>query len=283
MAQVLPEMNSDRRRKFMKKRSIGILLLGLAVCTCISGCGSQSIADVNEKSIQAEEETETKDEKKDVVIKKPEDSTKPLLREQAAPLSKGNRLLSRNETATYRGIEITVVDVLVADSKEEAGLTEEDLAYFSGENGGEDIDTTRKHENWEYTWPFVRIRLKNTMNEEQDICAGQLELYNVYDDGEYKKVTKVSEGYSKVYNADYKGTSFENFVSLQPGEERIVTVAYLGMRKYQSKGYSSSEGVLFTDIPTLENVYMKTYAIGNIQEEEPLICLNIKNGKVVNE
>mgnify|MGYP003273266145 FL=1 len=177
MAQVLPEMNSDRRRKFMKKRSIGILLLGLAVCTCISGCGSQSIADVNEKSIQAEEETETKDEKKDVVIKKPEDSTKPLLREQAAPLSKGNRLLSRNETATYRGIEITVVDVLVADSKEEAGLTEEELAYFSGENGGEDIDTTRKHENWEYTWPFVRIRLKNTMNEEQDICAGQLELY----------------------------------------------------------------------------------------------------------
>ena len=283
MAQVLPEMNSDRRRKFMKKRSIGILLLGLTVCTCISGCSSQSIADVNEKSIQAEEETETEYAKKDVVIKKPEDSTKPLLREQAAPLSKGNRLLSRNETATYRGIEITVVDVLVADSKEEAGLTEEELAYFSGENGGEDIDTTRKHENWEYTWPFVRIRLKNTMNEEQDICAGQLELYNVYDDGEYKKVTKVSEGYSKVYNADYKGTSFENFVSLQPGEERIVTVAYLGMRKYQSKGYSSSEGVLFTDIPTLENVYMKTYAIGNIQEEEPLICLNIKNGKVVNE
>ena len=74
MAQVLPEMNSDRRRKFMKKRSIGILLLGLAVCTCISGCGSQSIADVNEKSIQAEEETETKDEKKDVVIKKPEEN-----------------------------------------------------------------------------------------------------------------------------------------------------------------------------------------------------------------
>ncbi len=55
MAQVLPEMNSDRRRKFMKKRSIGILLLGLAVCTCISECGSQSTADVNEKSIQAEE------------------------------------------------------------------------------------------------------------------------------------------------------------------------------------------------------------------------------------
>ena len=283
MAQVLPEMNSDRRRKFMKKRSIGILLLGLTVCTCISGCSSQSIADVNEKSIQAEEETETKDEKKDVVIKKPEDSTKPLLREQAAPLSKGNRLLSRNETATYRGIEITVVDVLVADSKEEAGLTEEELAYFSGENGGEDIDTTRKHENWEYTWPFVRIRLKNTMNEEQDICAGQLELYNVYDDGEYKKVTKVSEGYSKVYNADYKGTSFENFVSLQPGEERIVTVAYLGLTKYQSKGYSSSEGVLFTDTPTLENVYIKTYAVGNVQEEEPLICLNIKNGKVVDD
>ena len=283
MAQVLPEMNSDRRRKFMKKRSIGILLLGLAVCTCISGCGSQSIADVNEKSIQAEEETETKDEKKDVVIKKPEDSTKPLLREQAAPLSKGNRLLSRNETATYRGIEITVVDVLVADSKEEAGLTEEELAYFSGENGGEDIDTTRKHENWEYTWPFVRIRLKNTMNEEQDICAGQLELYNVYDDGEYKKVTKVSEGASEVYNADYVGTDYRNFVSLQPGEERIVTVSYTGLSKYQSKGYSAQEGVLFTDIPILENVYIKTYAIGNIQEEEPLICLNIKNGKVVNE
>ena len=283
MAQVLPEMNSDRRRKFMKKRSIGILLLGLAVCTCISGCGSQSIADVNEKSIQAQEETETKDEKKDVVIKKPEDSTKPLLREQAAPLSKGNRLLSRNETATYRGIEITVVDVLVADSKEEAGLTEEELAYFSGENGGEDIDTTRKHENWEYTWPFVRIRLKNTMNEEQDICAGQLELYNVYDDGEYKKVTKVSEGASEVYNADYIGTDHGNFASLQPGEERIVTVSYTGLRKYQSKGYSAQEGVLFTDTPTLENVYMKTYAIGNIQEEEPLICLNIKDGKVVNE
>ena len=283
MAQVLPEMNNDRRRQFMKKRSIGILLLGLVVCTCISGCSSQSIADVNEKSIQAEEETETEYAKKDVVIKEPEEKTHLSLREQATPLSKGNRLLSRNEMATYRGIEISVVDVLVADSKEEAGLTEEELAYFSGENGGEDIDTTRKHENWEYTWPFVRIRLKNTMNEEQDICAGQLELYNVYDDGEYKKVTKVSEGYSKVYNADYKGTSFENFVSLQPGEERIVTVAYLGMRKYQSKGYSSSEGVLFTDIPTLENVYMKTYAIGNIQEEEPLICLNIKNGKVVNE
>ena len=64
MAQVLPEMNNDRRRQFMKKRSIGILLLGLVVCTCISGCSSQSIADVNEKSIQAEEETETKDEKK---------------------------------------------------------------------------------------------------------------------------------------------------------------------------------------------------------------------------
>ena len=283
MAQVLPEMNNDRRRQFMKKRSIGILLLGLVVCTCISGCSSQSIADVNEKSIQAEEETETEYAKKDVVIKEPEEKTHLSLREQATPLSKGNRLLSRNETATYRGIEISVVDVLVADSKEEAGLTEEELAYFSGQNGGKDIDTTKKNENWEYTWPFVRIRLKNTMNEEQDICAGQLELYNVYDDGEYKKVTKVSEGYSKVYNADYKGTSFENFVSLQPGEERIVTVAYLGMRKYQSKGYSSSEGVLFTDIPTLENVYMKTYAIGNIQEEEPLICLNIKDGKVVNE
>ena len=283
MAQVLPEMNSDRRRQFMKKRSIGILLLGLVVCTCISGCSSQSIADVNEKSIQAEEETETEYAKKDVVIKEPEEKTHLSLREQATPLSKGNRLLSRNETATYRGIEISVVDVLVADSKEEAGLTEEELAYFSGQNGGEDIDTTKKNENWEYTWPFVRIRLKNTTNEEQDICAGQLELYNVYDDGEYKKVTKVSEGYSKVYNADYKGTSFENFVSLQPGEERIVTVAYLGMRKYQSKGYSSSEGVLFTDIRTLENVYMKTYAIGNIQEEEPLICLNIKDGKVVNE
>ena len=283
MAQVLPEMNNDRRRQFMKKRSIGILLLGLVVCTCISGCSSQSIADVNEKSIQAEEETETEYAKKDVVIKEPEEKTHLSLREQATPLSKGNRLLSKNETATYRGIEISVVDVLVADSKEEAGLTEEELAYFSGQNGGKDIDTTKKNENWEYTWPFVRIRLKNTTNEEQDICAGQLELYNVYDDGEYKKVTKVSEGYSKVYNADYKGTSFENFVSLQPGEERIVTVAYLGMRKYQSKGYSSSEGVLFTDIPTLENVYMKTYAIGNIQEEEPLICLNIKNGKVVNE
>mgnify|MGYP000579781948 CR=1 FL=1 len=64
MAQVLPEMNNDRRRQFMKKRSIGILLLGLVVCTCISGCSSQSIADVNEKSIQAEEETETKDEKR---------------------------------------------------------------------------------------------------------------------------------------------------------------------------------------------------------------------------
>ncbi len=283
MAQVLPEMNNDRRRQFMKKRSIGILLLGLVVCTCISGCSSQSIADVNEKSIQAEEETETEYAKKDVVIKEPEEKTHLSLREQATPLSKGNRLLSKNETATYRGIEISVVDVLVADSKEEAGLTEEELAYFSGQNGGEDIDTTKKNENWEYTWPFVRIRLKNTMNEEQDICAGQLELYNVYDDGEYKKVTKVSEGYSKVYNADYKGTSFENFVSLQPGEERIVTVAYLGMTKYQSKGYSSSEGVIFTDTPTLENVYMKTYAIGNIQEEEPLICLNIKDGKVVNE
>ena len=267
----------------MKKRSIGILLLGLAVCTCISGCSSQSIADVNEKSIQAEEETETKDEKKDVVIKKPEDSTEPLLREQAAPLSKGNRLLSRNETATYSGIEITVVDVLVADSKEEAGLTEEELAYFSGENGGEDIDTTRTNENWEYTWPFVRIRLKNTMNEEQDICAGQLELYNVYDDGEYKKVTKVSEGASEVYNADYVGTDYRNFVSLQSGEERIVTVSYTGLSKYQSKGYSSKDGVLFTDVPTMENVYIKTYAIGNIQEEEPLICLNIRNGEVVDE
>ena len=128
----------------MKKRSIGILLLGLAVCTCISGCSSQSIADVNEKSIQAEEETETKDEKKDVVIKKAEDSTRKLFRETATPLSKGNRLLSRNETATYRGIEISVVDVLVADSKEEAGLTEEELAYFSGQNGGKDIDTTKK-------------------------------------------------------------------------------------------------------------------------------------------
>lgn len=283
MAQVLPEMNSDRRRQFMKKRSIGILLLGLVVCTCISGCSSQSIADVNEKSIQAEEETETEYAKKDVVIKEPEEKTHLSLREQATPLSKGNRLLSKNETATYRGIEISVVDVLVADSKEEAGLTEEELAYFSGQNGGEDIDTTKKNENWEYTWPFVRIRLKNTMNEEQDICAGQLELYNVYDDGEYKKVTKVSEGASEVYNADYVGTDYRNFVSLQPGEERIVTVSYTGLSKYQSKGYSAQEGVLFTDIPILENVYIKTYAIGNIQEEEPLICLNIKNGKVVDE
>ena len=283
MAQVLPEMNSDRRRKFMKKRSIGILLLGLVVCTCISGCSSQSIADVNEKSIQAEEETETEYAKKDVVIKEPEEKTHLSLREQATPLSKGNRLLSRNEMATYRGIEVSVVDVLLADSKEEAGLTEEELAYFSGQNGGEDIDTTKKNENWEYTWPFVRIRLKNTMNEEQDICAGQLELYNVYDDGEYKKVTKVSEGASEVYNADYVGTDYRNFVSLQPGEERIVTVSYTGLSKYQSKGYSAQEGVLFTDIPILENVYIKTYAIGNIQEEEPLICLNIKDGKVVNE
>ena len=283
MGQALPEMNNDRRRQFMKKRSIGILLLGLVVCTCISGGSSQSIADVNEKSIQAEEETETKDEKKDVVIKKAEDSTRKLFRETATPLSKGNRLLSRNETATYRGIEISVVDVLVADSKEEAGLTEEELAYFSGQNGGEDIDTTKKNENWEYTWPFVRIRLKNTTNEKQDINAGQLELYNVYDDGEYKKVTKVSEGASEVYNADYVGTDYRNFVSLQPGEERIVTVSYTGLSKYQSKGYSAQEGVLFTDIPILENVYIKTYAIGNIQEEEPLICLNIKNGKVVDE
>ena len=46
--------------------------------------------------------------------------------------------------ATYRGIEVSVVDVLLADSKEEAGLTEEELAYFSGQNGGEDIDTTKK-------------------------------------------------------------------------------------------------------------------------------------------
>ena len=283
MAQVLPEMNNDRRRQFMKKRSIGILMLSLVVCTCISGCSSQSIADVNEKSIQAEEETETEYAKKDVVIKEPEEKTHLSLREQATPLSKGNRLLSRNETATYRGIEISVVDVLVADSKEEAGLTEEELAYFSGQNGGEDIDTTKKNENWEYTWPFVRIRLKNTTNEEQDICAGQLELYNVYDDGEYKKVTKVSEGASEVYNADYVGTDYRNFVSLQPGEERIVTVSYTGLSKYQSKGYSAQEGVLFTDIPILENVYIKTYAIGNIQEEEPLICLNIKNGKVVDE
>ena len=283
MAQVLPEMNNDRRRQFMKKRSIGILLLGLVVCTCISGCSSQSIADVNEKSIQAEEETETEYAKKDVVIKEPEEKTHLSLREQATPLSKGNRLLSKNETATYRGIEISVVDVLVADSKEEAGLTEEELAYFSGQNGGKDIDTTKKNENWEYTWPFVRIRLKNTTNEEQDICAGQLELYNVYDDGEYKKVTKVSEGASEVYNADYVGTDYRNFVSLQPGEERIVTVSYTGLSKYQSKGYSAQEGVLFTDIPILENVYIKTYAIGNIQEEEPLICLNIKNGKVVDE
>ena len=52
--------------------------------------------------------------------------------------------MSRNEMATYCGIEISVVDVLVADSKEEAGLTEEELAYFSGQNGGEDIDTTKK-------------------------------------------------------------------------------------------------------------------------------------------
>ena len=267
----------------MKKRSIGILLLSLTVCTCISGCSSQSIADVNEKSIQEEEETETEYAKKDVVIKEPEEKTHLSLREQAAPLSKGNRLLSKNETATYQGIEISVVDVLVADSKEEAGLTEEELAYFSGQNGGEDIDTTKKNENWEYTWPFVRIRLKNTMNEEQDICAGQLELYNVYDDGEYKKVTKVSEGASEVYNADYVGTDYRNFVSLQPGEERIVTVSYTGLSKYQSKGYSSKDGVLFTDVPTMENVYMKTYAIGNIQEEEPLICLNIRNGEVVDE
>ena len=283
MGQVLHGTKNDRRGKFMKKRSIGILLLSLTVCTCISGCSSQSIADVNEKSIQAEEETETEYAKKDVVIKEPEEKTHLSLREQATPLSKGNRLLSKNETATYRGIEISVVDVLVADSKEEAGLTEEELAYFSGQNGGEDIDTTKKNENWEYTWPFVRIRLKNTMNEEQDICAGQLELYNVYDDGEYKKVTKVSEGASEVYNADYVGTDYRNFVSLQPGEERIVTVSYTGLSKYQSKGYSSKDGVLFTDVPTMENVYMKTYAIGNVQEEEPLICLNIKNGKVVDE
>ena len=126
---------------------------------------------------------------------------------------------------------------------------------------------------------FDDIKMPDNIDEvtKNAIRRGKTKKY------QYKKVTKVSEGYSKVYNADYKGTSFENFVSLQPGEERIVTVAYLGMRKYQSKGYSSSEGVLFTDIPTLENVYMKTYAIGNIQEEEPLICLNIKNGKVVNE
>ena len=66
----------------MKKRSIGILLLGLAVCTCISGGSSQSIADVNEKSIQAEEETETEYAKKDVVIKEPEEKTHLSLREQ---------------------------------------------------------------------------------------------------------------------------------------------------------------------------------------------------------
>ena len=47
--------------------------------------------------------------------------------------------------------------------------------------------------------------------------------------------------------------------------------------------YSSKDGVLFTDVPTMENVYIKTYAIGNIQEEEPLICLNIRNGEVVDE
>ena len=28
---------------------------------------------------------------------------------------------------------------------------------------------------------------------------------------------------------------------------------------------------------------MSKVAVGNVQEEEPLICLNIKNGKVVDE
>ena len=98
-----------------------------------------------------------------------------------------------------------------------------------------------------------------------------------------KRCKKYPVGIQKFIMQIMLGQTHGNFASLQPGEERIVTVAYLGMTKYQSKGYSSSEGVLFTDIRTLENVYMKTYAIGNIQEEEPLICLNIKNGKVVDE
>ena len=50
-----------------------------------------------------------------------------------------------------------------------------------------------------------------------------------------EQLQKVSEGYSKVYNADYVGTDHGNFAALQPGEERIVTVAYLGLTKYQSK------------------------------------------------
>ena len=77
----------------MKKRSIGILLLGLAVCTCISGCSSQSIADVNEKSIQAEEETETEYAKKDVVIKEPEEKTTFIVKRTGSTVIKGKSVI----------------------------------------------------------------------------------------------------------------------------------------------------------------------------------------------
>ena len=41
MAQVLPEMNSDRRRKFMKKRSIGILLLVWQSAPALAGAAAR--------------------------------------------------------------------------------------------------------------------------------------------------------------------------------------------------------------------------------------------------
>ena len=79
-----------------------------------------------------------------------------------------------------------------------------------------------------------------------------MELYNVYDDDEYGTDYKSIRGIFKSLQCRLCwNKAFGNFASLQPGEERIVTVAYLGLTKYQSKGYSSSEGVLFTDTPNI--------------------------------
>lgn len=285
MAQVLQGMKDDKRRVTVKRVN-RIYLFALIACTCFSGCRNQSIADINEKSLQAQEEPVTEYKKEDVVIQsQPEEKTKESLREMALtqPLPGGNRLLKKNETAEYRGVEISVVDVILADDIDSivsAGLIQEEFEYFLGEN---DIRESIKNEEWEYVWPFVRIKLKNTTNETQSINAGQLELYNVYEeDGNNGTAIKITEGASEVYNADYAGTSHRCWVLLEPGEERIVTVSYEGITKYQSSG-RTKEGVIFTDIPVMENVYMKTYDIGNLQEGEALICLNIKNGMQVSE
>ena len=59
----------------MKKRSIGILLLGLAVCTCISGAAARVLQMSMKNPYRQKKKQKRNMQKNDVVIKEPEEKS----------------------------------------------------------------------------------------------------------------------------------------------------------------------------------------------------------------